>query len=136
MGTYKEKSFNLNTTAIKQNLLHRLQDSNKEKTQKSELNVFRFNELPQFSIEEKEDYSDREIEEQLNYILDPANNIKKEYQKTKLTNSCKCAKTGCMKFSCNCLRNNVGCDFLCSCKNCGNRNTDKKILLKKKTSRT
>jgi hypothetical protein len=135
MKTNKEKYFNFNTTTIKQNLLNRLQDSNKEKNQKPNTDLDNFKNLPEFLLEEKEEYSDREIEEQLNYILDPANNIKKEYQKSKLGNSCKCAKTGCMKFSCNCLRNNVGCDFLCSCRNCENRDTQKNNLLKKKTSR-
>ena len=131
----KEKSFNLNTSAIKQTLLSRLQESNNEKDFFTPDNVKSLKDLPEFSLEEKEVYNDRDIEEQLSYILDPVNNIKKEYQKAKMTNSCKCAKTGCSKYSCNCLRNRVACDFLCSCKNCENKENTKPVLLKKKSLR-
>lgn len=124
------KKYNVNTTEIKQNLLFKLQDSNYHSNTKSYLS--------KFSIEqEREDLSDKELEEKLNYILDPTNNIKKEQRKAKTTNSCKCAKTGCNKFSCNCLRNNLKCDFLCSCKNCQNRQeiTKGNEFLSKKTLR-
>ena len=68
----------------------------------------------------RDGYSDREINEQLGYIFDPKSNIKRENEKNKKNNSCKCSRTRCSKFSCNCLRNGVSCDFLCGCKDCDN----------------
>jgi len=80
-----------------------------------------------------------DIEDKLDYILNPENNIKREYTKIKKSNSCRCAKTGCSKFSCNCLRNGLKCDILCKCKNCNNCIDNKSPnlieLLCKKTSR-
>lgn len=70
--------------------------------------------------ESLENYSDTEINNQLDYIFESKNNLKREYEKNKKNNSCKCASTRCSKFSCNCLRNGVSCDFLCGCKNCDN----------------
>jgi len=68
-----------------------------------------------------ENYSYIDVDEMLDYIFDPGNNLKKEYEKVKKGNSCKCKKTSCSKYSCNCLRNGNKCDLLCSCKNCENK---------------
>jgi hypothetical protein len=68
-----------------------------------------------------ETYSCIDVNEMLDYIFDPGNNLKKEYEKVKKSNSCKCKKTSCSKYSCNCLRNGNKCDLLCSCKNCENK---------------
>lgn len=64
-----------------------------------------------------------DLNEKLNYIFDPETNVKKGYAKEKKSNSCKCAKSNCTKFLCSCLRNGLKCDFLCSCKNCENKQT-------------
>lgn len=74
-----------------------------------------------FIKEKDETFSDLDVDDMLDYILDPCNNIKKEYQKVKKNSSCKCQKTSCSKYSCNCLRNGNRCDLLCSCKNCENK---------------
>jgi hypothetical protein len=70
---------------------------------------------------DNETYSNIDVNEMLDYIFDPGNNVKKEYEKVKKSNSCKCKKTNCTKYSCNCLRNGNKCDLLCSCKNCQNK---------------
>ncbi len=79
------------------------------------------------------DYLDVEVDDMLEYIFDPSNNLKKEYEKNKTSNSCKCKKTGCSKYSCSCLRNGNKCDFLCSCKTCGNKKDEsiKRTLINK-----
>ena len=155
----------LNTTAIRKNLLSKLDENSavKQSTTSSEsfvrqildekktkLNLTKLI-IDDYRLIEKEkqiegnllseEYYDRDLEDQLNYILDPDNNIKKEHEKRKKTNSCKCTKTACSKFSCNCLRNGIKCDFLCRCKNCENINKfdentqSNSDLLKKKTER-
>jgi hypothetical protein len=71
------------------------------------------------------------LEDKLNYIFDKEKNVKNELRKVKPTNSCKCGKTNCSKYYCNCLRNGIKCDILCTCTNCSNVNGDI-ILLNKK----
>lgn len=65
-------------------------------------------------------YDDEIMKDQLDYIFDPRNNIRKEHTKNNKT-SCKCLKTQCSKYFCSCLKNGQKCDILCSCKSCYNK---------------
>jgi hypothetical protein len=87
-----------------------------------------------FNKSDSSSYSDNTIEKQLNYIFEPINKNKKEYKLSKL-GSCKCTKTGCSKYSCNCLKNGLNCDFLCSCVNCRNSKNSNSSFLNKKILR-
>jgi hypothetical protein len=113
---------------VKKNLLPKLE----EELPDSETNK---------KLEEKKNFinildSEYDINRKLDYIFNPESDFKKEYSKIKKSNSCKCSKTNCMKFSCNCLRNGIKCDILCGCKNCDNKQKETiSDLLSRKTMR-
>jgi hypothetical protein len=96
----------LETTDDLENLLH---------VQKSK---YTFNEVKKkVTIVQQEE----SLEDKLNYIFDKEKNVKTELKKLKFSNSCRCGRTNCTKYYCNCLRNGIKCDILCSCKNCNNK---------------
>jgi hypothetical protein len=104
--------FSKNEYSVRRNLMEKL-DENNPKSNVRELSTISINPL-------KLKHKEEDINTQLDYIFGETNNLKKEREKNKTFNSCKCAKTNCSKYSCNCLRLGVSCDFLCKCKDCFN----------------
>ena len=124
----KENNFINKGSEIKKNLSYMFKDDNIDilNTVKDKKNKL-FNRKI-FSSEKKEEPF-KDIDDKLNYIFES------DIKKIKVSNSCKCSKTNCSKYYCNCLRNGFKCDFLCSCNNCANAPDMNIKFLNKKISR-
>jgi hypothetical protein len=115
----KEKSRSKSGTGVKKNLSFMFKDD-----PESDNLVKLISDKKKKYFGKVRDEEEFDIDEKLNYIFDKEKTVK-------VTNSCRCNKTACSKYYCNCLRSGFKCDFLCSCTNCSNNASEIKFLGKK-----
>jgi hypothetical protein len=116
----KEKSYSKSGTEVKKNLSNMFRDD----TEDNDLIKLISNKKKKYFEKVKDEEDDYDIDEKLNYIFEKERPVK-------VSNICRCNKTACSKYYCNCLRNGAKCKFSCSCTNCLNNGSEKKFLNKK-----